>query len=674
MDKVVFLLWYSNLAIGEKQNNLIASFLEKASRLIEDEINAAGGVAGAEMEIRFKHIDETGKEAINRVIDEIVRSPEILLTNGTPFSAHKTTLMESPALNNVLVFYPGGAPGSSGSNINISRASQITKARAANHILVNQKGISEFLFLHDGKRIADHEATLADQLPAPFISEDLGEYSDPADIDKRLEPIFSRITNDTGLILDIGLSKYKKIYDYLNDKKMQTRVVSVFGSIEGRFPQIGFSLVQITGENFFPTLEYEDLVRQVGLPLTTVERALVLDSSWRLETPLLAAHAARHIKGNISQKKEFLSALSESVEKIDGVRDFFVGKRLVYAFKGKANFLKTTYCYQFPHSLQEENSYPKIFYPQQIKGTVDEADMVGVNFVYIDILRVTNIDIGRRTWTAEFYLDVVSLHDHPTEIIQFRNLSALNPKLEVKPVWNKQLKGEQHSSYRYTVVANFDFGPLVENFPFDWQYIFISFGIVDEDQFGVIAPIPEEMLDKEFEVSGWDIRDSVSGIRRQKTEAHEGSSLQRTVRVTEETRVGWILSRQNTSAILKVGIPLFFLLFLVTYTLFRPFENSGGTIGILTTAFLSGIALYFSTERPEPRRITTIDLIFLWYYSFTGICIAGIVISLGFGEGVYTVTTATLQWLLPISVVGGATFIGKQIKANPSRIRLSQNL
>jgi hypothetical protein len=32
---------------------------------------------------------------------------------------------------------------------------------------------------------------------------------------------------------------------------------------------------------------------------------------------------------------------------------------------------------------------------------------------YIDVLRITNIDIKEKTWTAEFYLDLVSQSDDP---------------------------------------------------------------------------------------------------------------------------------------------------------------------------------------------------------------------------------------------------------------------
>ena len=47
------------------------------------------------------------------------------------------------------------------------------------------------------------------------------------------------------------------------------------------------------------------------------------------------------------------------------------------------------------------------------------------------------------------------------------------------------------------------------------------------------------------------------------------------------------------------------------YTFFLQFDQVSSAIGILTTTFLSGIALYFSTEKPQPLRITTIDLIFI---------------------------------------------------------------
>ena len=199
-------------------------------------------------------------------------------------------------------------------------------------------------------------------------------------------------------------------------------------------------------------------------------------------------------------------------------------------------------------------------------------------------------------------------------MIKFNNLSSKDSKFDAKLVWKEHIDQEKHASYRYSVTANFDFRPLADNYPFDWQHIYISFSISDQDQYGIIQPVPDELIDKDFKVDGWKLIESVSGVLRKQTSTNKGTKLLRKASVVSEARVGWTLARTNSVTVMKVGIPLSFLLFLTYYSLYSGFENFTISIGVLTTCFLSGIALYFSTERPQPLRMTTIDLIFLWYY------------------------------------------------------------
>jgi uncharacterized membrane protein len=665
MDKVGFLVWYSDLAIGAENNSLVSDFLNRACKLIEQEINQEGGFAGLKVEIVFSRVPK-GVEGIEQIRRNLDASPEIALTHGHPVAANTVLLLESLDLNKIAVL--------NSAQFKLVRASKEGKIKAVNHWLQQQPEASRTLLLHDGKRFPSSESDLALILRSGLTSINFQDSQEPSEIEAKLTPIFEEITDDHRLIVNVGLKVFKPLYDYLNESGKQPKVISLFGSLEGRFEQIGFPLTQVTAEYTFPTLAFEDLVRRVGIPLTEREKALVQDSSWRLEMPLLAAHASQYMEKNISDKKALVEGLSKAIGEVDGVRDIFVGKRLMYAFENQENILKDTYCYQFPTSLQTKGSYPKLLCPEQVSPNKNAVSAVVVNYTYIDILRITNLDIGEGTWTSEFYLDVVSRHKDPIDILSFNNLSSLKPKFEVKLLWAKYNIDKEETSYRYYCVGNFDFVPDPDNYPFDWQYVFLSLSIIDEEQYGILQPVPEALLDREFKINGWSIQDGVTGIRRRKATVYEGSDLTTRVQINDESRVGWILSRTNTFAIVKIGIPLFFLLFLVYYTLFRPFADGGGSIGILTTAFLSGIALYFSTERPEPRRITTIDVIFLWYYVITGLCIVAIVGSLGLGEGIYIWVTYLLRFAVPLGLVGIGVYLNIRIRSNPSRISIDQDV
>ena len=63
MEKIGFKIWNSDLAIGEEGNALVSSFLQKASKLIETEINEGGGIGGKQMTITSERVAK-GEEGI----------------------------------------------------------------------------------------------------------------------------------------------------------------------------------------------------------------------------------------------------------------------------------------------------------------------------------------------------------------------------------------------------------------------------------------------------------------------------------------------------------------------------------------------------------------------------------------------------------------------------------
>ena len=170
------------------------------------------------------------------------------------------------------------------------------------------------------------------------------------------------------------------------------------------------------------------------------------------------------------------------------------------------------------------------------------------------------------------------------------------------------------------VVANFDFLPVADNYPFDWQNIYIAMTIADNDNH-ILQPIPLDLVDDDFEISEWSIQNSFAGIKYQKNRLYQDTDLKKTVNISSENRVGWILKRKNTATLFKIGIPMSFLIFLVYYSVFLSYEEAGNSIGILTTTFLSAIALYFSVEKPEPKRMTIVDLVFIWFYVVNGVTV-----------------------------------------------------
>ena len=60
-------------------------------------------------------------------------------------------------------------------------------------------------------------------------------------------------------------------------------------------------------------------------------------------------------------------------------------------------------------------------------------------------------------------------------------------------------------------------------------------------------------------------------------------------------------------------------------SLFVPVDQVESAFNNINLAFLSSIALYFSTERPQPLKMTTIDVVFAFFYIMAGISLISIV-------------------------------------------------
>ena len=222
----------------------------------------------------------------------------------------------------------------------------------------------------------------------------------------------------------------------------------------------------------------------------------------------------------------------------------------------------------------------------------------------------------------EFYLDLITKHDQGIEILQFDNLSKKDSLFETSLISKEEdIENQDLINFRYRISANFDFDAIPNNYPFDEQYLSISYSSSNTEKFGSIHPVPVRKIDNNFMLEGWDLLTSNAGISRTIDKKSVGSSLLQNANVKEVAKIGWKIKRGSSMTLFKILLPLSFLLALTYYSIFVPLDELGDSISILTTVFLASIALYFSTERPQPLSMTIVDLIFASFYSMTGITI-----------------------------------------------------
>ena len=182
------------------------------------------------------------------------------------------------------------------------------------------------------------------------------------------------------------------------------------------------------------------------------------------------------------------------------------------------------------------------------------------------------------------------------------------------------------------------------------------------------------MVDNEFEINEWLIENSYSGIKYNKNYLYQDTDLKKKVLVTKENRLGWIVKRKNTATLLKIGIPMFFLIFLVYYYVFLGVDRATESIGILTTTFLSAIALYFSVEKPEPKKMTIIDIIFIWFYLVNGLTITIFSLSSLITKKIHIYSSGFLKFFIPLSLIFIAIYLFNRIKNNRKDILLDRDI
>ncbi len=668
--KYKVLIYYSNLALSSEDNDFVSNFLEQGSKIIEEEINQSSHER-YELSVDYLHVDK-GEEGLQQLFKKMDTYEGLFFTHAHVIGKYNKTIIEHLQDKEFFCFHSSSFLSTGNNLFYIGRRVYDARLAFINNE-IEQLNENNIFYFHNEIRLS--ERILEKHKSSPNFQEySFKGMKEESEIKNRVKEIFNNLKQDDLIILDIGLKYFREVFLFLEENGFTNRVINNFGTLENRFKKISFDLIQLSTNLNALSLSLQDIINKVfkediGPNKTT----LLLDSAYRLEIPLLVSQALNKCDDQDIQNRD-AEKIRSAILSFDGKKDIFVGKRLHYGFNEDGeNILKENHAYTFPNSLQNKDyNTPKILYPTQYSSFDEIVVKRKVIYPYIDILRVTNIDIKSRFWTAEFYLDIVSQFEKPIDEIIFNNLSTLNDKFTYKQIWKRDDKNN-YNTQRYYIVANFDFLPVADNYPFDWQNVYIALTLKDNAKL-MLQPIPLELIDYDFDISGWIIQSAFSGIKYQKNRLFEDTDLKKTVSISSENRAGWILKRKNTATLLKIGIPMFFLIFLVYYSVFLDYNEANSSIGILTTTFLSAIALYFSVEKPEPKRMTIIDLIFVWFYIINGITVVSCGMSSFFSEKIFYGTSFLLKGIIPLSLITMVIYLFRRIKRNREDILLDREV
>ena len=675
MGKIGFLAWNRLDDIASKgTRRKLKNFYKYTIQTIEKDINRNGGIAGKNIFIDFLDVPVDYDEAKKIYEDKINNSPSILFAKGpsvfTRIGEKKVEYIKTVESATRLLFH----------GTDISKSKNIKLLANNIHVATGFKKHSPGDLLETAKKFfnADkyfHFATMGSQSLLRAKENELSKKNIFLNyVDREEDLIFENIeakmlkalkdSTDKDMLCIGGMPTILKtnVFNVCKKHNFPLKIyISATANTSGfDFKDLSFQPIFQVNANFDIYLKMEQFIENSGIKFDISEKNWINSYFSQFEIPYLVKQIAdiNHLSIKDNEERDFIEDVKSGLDKIDGRKEIFVGTSINYAFKNQRNILQKRLMVQALPSKKNPSLPLYIYYHEQLALENDEYKTIQVTYIYLDVLRITNISIEEEIFSCDMYLDVISKNEDPIKTLRFNNLSTIDANYVVNKISVNKDSVTDSISTRYHLSGNFTFHAIASNYPFDSQYLYLAVTV----QSGILKPIPEELIDTDFDLNGWEIINVQSGILRAKNYLSKSSTLERIAKVEEEVRVGWLIKRSSSMTVLKIGIPLFFLTLLVYYTLFLPIDELADAMAYLTTAFLSGIALYFSTERPQPLVLTTIDHIFAFFYFVTGGSML-LVIFAKFLPDIYNFLIIPLRYIVPLSLIGFLFYLFRRIKA-----------
>ena len=377
----------------------------------------------------------------------------------------------------------------------------------------------------------------------------------------------------------------------------------------------------------------------------------------------LIKHIFKEDQYKYSSRKSFLKETSKRLQSVNGIDDLFIGDSLTIQFDTKKrNLFTNSKIFEYRRNSSRNDIIDMSLYKRQLTLNPDDSSKISTlktSYVNIDVININNISIEDGTFNAKFYFELTTPFKQGIDIITFKN-STLDSQSSIIKVYQSNID-EEYTHFKYMIEDKFQFDAIADNYPFDEQIIYFSFCTINEEEYGIVQPIQEHDVDKDFQIDGWNFKDSFSGLYREKI-LRRSILAAPVIKEGNINKIGWKITRASSMTMLKILIPLSFLWLLVIYGTFLPLENLDRAIAVITTSFLSAIALYFSTERPQPLKMTVIDYVFASFYLTVGLASIS-VFTLNFFPSLYEQYMPIIKYLLPFSLIIIFLSIIKRIKS-----------
>ncbi|MGD9670438.1 MAG: ABC transporter substrate-binding protein [Hyphomicrobiaceae bacterium] len=248
-------------------------------------------------------------------------------------------------------------------------------------------------------------------------------------------------------------------------------------------------------------------------------------------------------------------------------------------------------------------------------------------YLDIDMIKAHRIDENEQSFFAEFYLSLRADNGGSLDHIEFAN-AYIDPVSSRRQLTIETIHGGGASNAYpatmkiYKVSGRFLFSPQLENYPLDTQLFSIELQPKSGDAPFIVQPPPLELRDHNMITDGWDPVAQYVGTDEDFVPVVDAFTHTPSVVPFYKASFSWLMKRQTTDYILRVVVPLGFILIVAYLSIFIPRSNFEAIVTIQVTALLSAVALYLALPALESDSATLSDRMFVFVYMMVAVMIA----------------------------------------------------
>lgn len=248
-------------------------------------------------------------------------------------------------------------------------------------------------------------------------------------------------------------------------------------------------------------------------------------------------------------------------------------------------------------------------------------------YVDVDMIKVYSVNENEQSFFAEFYLSMRANDGATLDRIEFAN-AYVDPVSSKRQLTIETIHGGGKSNAYpesmkiYKVSGRFLFQPNLKNYPLDTQLFTIDLQPKSGDAPFIIQPPPLNLRDPNVITDGWDQVEQYVGTDEDFVPVVDAFTHEPSIAPFYKASFAWMLKRQTTDYILRVVVPLGFILIVAYLSIFIPKSNFEAIVTIQVTALLSAVALYLALPALSSDSATLSDRMFVFVYMLVAAMIA----------------------------------------------------